>query len=170
MTTPAKDALLAEELLIVRNSGEIPEIAFHGSLYFLTEDEEGPRIELTTKDIRQLEKEVIGRYRTIMLRDLEPANRDKRHYRGIKRCIFNWQRLEFFLARQGLDRATELRREIAEQLSAFLHNEALENRKGLRAASINCTPAELTAFCRLLGIEADQLPAAWQDLCQQADN
>jgi hypothetical protein len=32
---------LADELLIVRHSGEIPEVALHGSIFFLTREPNG---------------------------------------------------------------------------------------------------------------------------------
>lgn len=165
MTMPDKETLLAEELLIVRNSGEIPEIAFHSALHYLTTDPEGPGLVLDASDIRQLETQVIARYREIMQRDLNPANRDLRLYRGIRRCIYNWERLGKFCGRQGLPCDEELQREIAGLLCAFLHQEAREVGAGLRTSSVNCTGAELADFCRLMDIDAGQLPAAWQDLC-----
>lgn len=165
MTMLDKESLLAEELLIVRNSGEIPEIAFHSALHYLTTDPEGPQLTLAAEDIRQLEEQVVARYREIMLRDLDPANRDLRLYRGIRRCIYNWERLGKFCARQGLGCDEELRREIAAALCAFLHNEALEVREGLRASSVNCTAQELADLCEALAVEVHQLPAGWQQLC-----
>lgn len=37
-----KEGYLFDEVLILQDSGEIPEIAYHTSLYYLTEDPEGP--------------------------------------------------------------------------------------------------------------------------------
>ncbi|MEW6594545.1 MAG: hypothetical protein AB1413_06720 [Thermodesulfobacteriota bacterium] len=163
--TPDKETLLDEELLLVRNSGEIPEIAFHSALHYLAADPDGPGLTLSAADIRLLEKQVVARYREILLRDLDPANRDLRLYRGIKRCIFNWGRLGKFCGRQGLACDEALRREIGAALCAFLHNEALEVREGLRASSVNCTAQELTTLCEALAVEAHHLPAGWQKLC-----
>ena len=42
-----RNALMEEELLLVRHSGEIPEVALHASLHFLCDDEEGPRLILS---------------------------------------------------------------------------------------------------------------------------
>lgn len=170
MTIPDKETLLSEELLIVRTAGEIPEIAFHGALHYLTTDPDGPGLTLDPADIRRLEEEVVARYREIMLRDLDPANRELRLYRGIRRCLFNWERLGKFYGRQGLAGDDALRQEIAERLCAFLHNEALEVREGLRSSSVNCTAAELTLFCRLLALDTDRLPATWEHLCQQPED
>ena len=72
-----KKAYIAEEAFMVLHSGEIPEIALHSSLYYLTEDPEGPGLILTAADILPLKQEVVKRYQEIILRDLEPKNRDK---------------------------------------------------------------------------------------------
>ena len=168
MTTITKDALLAEEELIVRHAGEIPEIVFHSALHYLTRDQEGPALALDAADIRRLEEQVIARYREILLRDLDPANRDLRIYRGIRRCIFNWERLDKFLARQGRPDPPGLREEVAHRLGAFLHNEELERREGVRSAAINCTAAELEAFCRQLDV-TQELPLAWQEFCSASE-
>jgi len=165
MTMLDKKSLLNEELLLVRDSGEIPEIAFHGALHYLTADPEGPRITLAAAEIRRLEEQVIARYREILLRDLDPANRDLRLYRGIRRCIYNWERLGKFRARQGLPCDKALRQEIATALSAFLHNEAVEVREGVRASSVNCTAPELAAMCEALAVVPAALPAGWEKLC-----
>ena len=41
MTTPNKLELLADEELIIRDGGEMPEVTFHNSLYYLTKDHDG---------------------------------------------------------------------------------------------------------------------------------
>jgi len=142
--------LLAEETLIIRHSGEIPEIAFHGSLYYLRHDPQGPGLDLTTEEIELLRQEVLARYRKIILRDLDPQNRDKSLYRGLKRCICNWERLEKFCRRQSLPVGEALRLEVARALAFFLSQEESEVRAGLRSSSINCDPQELQDFVRKL--------------------
>ena len=165
MNPADKDTLLADEALIIRHAGEIPEIAFHSALHYLTSDPDGPGLTLEPAEIRGLEEEVIARYREILRRDLDPVNRGLRIYRGIRRCIWNWERLGKFLKRQGRPEPPGLREEMAGRLAAFLENEAREICPGRRASSLNCTAAELAAFCQLLGIAAGQLPAGWLDLC-----
>lgn len=145
--------LLSQETLIVRHSGEIPEIAFHGSLYYLGQDPEGPGLELTQGEIALLRQEALARYREIILRDLNPENRDKSLYRGLKRCICNWERLGKFCRRQSIPLCETVRREVAQALHLFLHREKNEVRAGLRTSSINCTPEELRAFIREIGGE-----------------
>ena len=107
MTEP--DSWLTEELLIVRHSGEIPEIAFHSSLYYLCEDPDGPQLTLGQNELDLLRQQVVARYREILLRDLSPENRDARIFRGLKRCIFNWERLGKFCTRQEMEIEAPLR-------------------------------------------------------------
>ena len=156
MTEP--DSWLTEELLIVRHSGEIPEIAFHSSLYYLCEDPEGPQLTLGQQELDLLRRQVVARYREILLRDLSPENRDARIFRGLKRCIFNWERLGKFCARQTMEIEATLRQEIAEALRCFLQQEANEVRAGLRQSCLNCTREELDGFAREIGVGPEELP------------
>ncbi|MBU2537839.1 MAG: hypothetical protein KKH22_05330 [Proteobacteria bacterium] len=155
MTDP--ESLLAEEILIVRHSGEIPEIAFHGSLYYLCEDPDGPQLTLTEKERDILRRQVVARYRDILLRDLNPENRDATIYRGLKRCIFNWERLGKFCKRQGMT-VEDVRQEIAGALRSFLHQEANEVRAGFRQSCLNCTKEELAVFAGAIGVRPEELP------------
>jgi len=155
---PETENLLAEELLIVRHSGEIPEIAFHGSLHYLCEDPAGPQLTLNPEELDSLRQQAVARYREILLRDLNPENRDATIYRGMKRCIFNWERLGKFCVRQELEIEEALRLEIAEALCSFLRQEANEVRAGLRQSCLNCTREELDAFTKEIGVMPEQLP------------
>ena len=158
------ESLLAEELLIVRHSGEIPEIAFHSSLYYLCEDPAGPQLTLSQEELDSLRQQAVARYREIMLRDLDPKNRDARIYRGLKRCIFNWERLGKFCTRQEMT-VEDVRQEIAEALRCFLHQEADEVRAGLRQSCLNCTKEELDGFAREIGVLPEQMPEGIERLC-----
>ncbi len=68
MESQEREALLAEEALIILHSGEIPEIAFHSSLYYLAEDPDGPKLTLAAEEIVPLQQAVSSRYREIILR------------------------------------------------------------------------------------------------------
>ena len=162
-----KQSLLEEEVLIVRHAGEIPEIAFHSSIYYLTKDEEGPGLALDSEDLNLLRAQVVARYREIMLRDLDPENRDKSIYRGVKRCIFNWERLGKFLKRERLAREAALKEEIARTLCRFLEQECSEVREGTRRSCLNCTWPELVEFAASLGIEQKMLPADLPGYCHR---
>jgi hypothetical protein len=142
--------LLTEETLIIRHSGEIPEIAFHGSLYYLGQDPHGPGLDLAAEEIELLRQAVLARYREIILRDLNPENRDKPLYRGLQRCICNWERLEKFCRRQSLPVCETLRLSVAGALDLFLRQEEREVQAGSRTSSINCGPEELQNFVRKL--------------------
>ncbi|MDF1577058.1 MAG: hypothetical protein P1P81_01290, partial [Desulfobulbales bacterium] len=97
-----KNPHLDDELLMVRDSGEIPEVALHGSIYFLSRDPNGPGIDLAPQELRLLKEMAAARYREIIRRDLSPECRDKSHYRGVGRCIANWHRMERFCRRERL--------------------------------------------------------------------
>lgn len=160
-----KQELLAEETLIVRHSGEIPEIAFHGSIFYLTQDDDGPGIELTQDERALLQEQVLARYREIILRDLTPENRDKSIYRGVKRAIFNWERLGKFCRRESLGIEEALRQEVAEALCSFLAQEYDEVREQLRTSSLNCTHTELCGFAEALGLASARIPDGIKSLC-----
>jgi hypothetical protein len=162
-----REEILDEEILIIRHSGEIPEITFHSSLYYLSQDPEGPHLQLTAEDLALLREQVIERYREIMLRDLDPDNRDKSIYRGIKRCIFNWERLGKFCLREKLAVGKHLQQEITSALRAFLHQEALEVRDGLRVSCINCSNEELLEFTEQIDLPLQELPANLGQLCPE---
>ena len=163
-----RESLLAEEILIVRHSGEIPEIAFHSSLYYLCEDPAGPQLTLREKELDILRQQVVARYRDILLRDLSPENRDARIYRGLKRCIFNWERLGKFSVRQAMA-VEDVRQEIAAALHTFLHQEAAEVRAGFRQSCLNCSKEELEGFAGKIGVRPEQLPNDLELLfCPQA--
>ncbi len=155
---------LVDELLIVRHSGEIPEVALHGSLYYLTQDPEGPGLVLDPREIKALKSMVMERYREIIRRDLDPANRDKPLYRGLARAAVNWRRLVRFCRNEGLA-VDGQRTVIGRDFLDFVRREAAEVAAGLRLSSINCSIAELRVLTTDLGLDPDNLPAAWEKLC-----
>jgi hypothetical protein len=156
--------ILAEEAFLVLNSGEIPEVALHSSLHYLTADPEGPGINLVDEDILPLKDAVIGRYRTIILRDLTPENRGLRIYRGLARARANWQRLCRFCQRERKDIET-LRAEVALALSDFIVRELTDVQGGSRVSCVNCTVPELAELTAALGLLPADLPAGWEGLC-----
>jgi len=159
-----KGSLLADEFLLVRHSGEIPEVALHSSLYYLTEDPNGPGITLAAGDLSLLKDAVEGRYREIILRDLDPENRDKGLYRGLARCLANWQRLSRFCRREGRD-IRAIRLEVAKALQRFIARELRDVQSGRRISCINCSADELRQLAGDLYLADDDLPDGWQFLC-----
>lgn len=159
-----KIALLADEELLIRDGGEMPEVTFHSSIYYLTEDAEGPQINLNDDDLKYLKQAVIKGYSRIILRDLEPENRDQGHYRGLERCRVNWQRLARFCACEQLD-VEGPRGEIIAALKNFMIREVAEVREGLRCSSVNCSSQAISSLLDNLGLGPDELPEGWQNIC-----
>ncbi len=108
-----------EEAEIIRHSGEIPEVAFWNSIYYLTSDEEGPLLKLTSQEIRHLKKAVVERYLIIIERDLTVENIGKSFYRGVSRAMVNWERLSSFARREGFSQEA-LRQQVIEKFRRFL--------------------------------------------------
>ena len=166
MTPEERTAILEEETLILGDSGEIPEIAFHSTLHYLTEDEQGPEMVLTSEELELLQDAALFRYREIVLRDLDPANRDLGIYRGVRRTIYNWQRMLDFCNRIGRD-ASSSKKTVGKALADFLAKELADVKKGDRISSVNCTVQQLLGFAAMLDVSPDSLPAGWQNLCPE---
>ncbi len=157
--------IIDDELLIVRHSGEIPEIILCASLYYLQDDSEGPGLVIDEDELRYLQDEGLARSREIILRDLDPDNRDLGLYRGVKRSIANYRRHHNFLVRLGR-KDEDIRAVTAQAFLDFVCRELEDNQSGLRASSLNCTLVELLDFMDTLKISPTLLPAGWEKLCQ----
>lgn len=163
MTTDKKN-ILSEEAFLILHSGEIPEVAYYGSIHYLTEDPEGPLLNIEPRDLTSLEEAVVRRYRTIILRDLMPENRDMSIYRGLKRCAANWKRLVNFSDKRSID-ISSIRKEVIEALKDFLRQEIMDVSSGKRKTCINCSYSVLTELAYGLGLSRDDLPARIEMLC-----
>lgn len=164
ITKRDRTELLAEEAFMILHSGEIPEVAMHSSLYYLTKDPEGPGLAVEEGELLPLKDAVVGRYRDILLRDLTPENRDKGLYRGLARCIANWQRLCRFCRQEQRD-VSGLREEVAAALIRFLVRELEDVNKGGRVSCVNCTAEQLEQLAADLHLSPADLPAGWRSLC-----
>ena len=168
MINNEREYILEEELLLVRHSGEIPEVALHGSLYYLCEDTEGPRFILSDEELQPLQDAALERYREIILRDLNAANRDLPLFRGIKRALHNWYRFVRFSEKVGRPYG-DFRARTAKALSTYLQQELDDVRSGNRTSSVNCTTEALVTFAQTLGIDPTAAPmGAWVCLCEKA--
>jgi hypothetical protein len=161
-----RGGLLEEEVLLVRHSGEIPEVALHSSLYYLREDDEGPRLRLTDEEIGHLEEAALARYQEIIMRDLDPANRNRSLFRGIRRANHNWYRFVRFCHKSGRS-YEEFRLLAADALLEYLRLELMEAGIGEYEPSINCSADALLTFALAMGIDQADLPAGWAGLCEQ---
>lgn len=167
LSAEERSALLEDEQLIIRNSGEIPEVAMHSSLYYLSCDPEGPGLKLSTDEVQGLALMVVERYRVIILRDLTPENRRERIYRGLARSAVNWQRLAKFCASRSLS-LEKIRQEIAPSLIRFLEQELDEvTKQCLSSSCINCSKKILITMAKSLGLDPEALPQGWEGLCPE---
>ena len=150
-----RQELLDNEWHAVRDSGEIPEVAYHSSLYYLTTDENGPRLQLSDEEIDRLLDAARCRYRDIILRDMLPENRGKSFYRGLKRSMENWRRFTVFHERYKVE-LLALQREAASALQVFLASEIADGI--FPSASLNCSFQEVLFFAHELGLLRHELP------------
>jgi hypothetical protein len=166
MTPEDRGAILEEEMIILRNSGEIPEIALYTSLYYLEKDEEGPQISLSEEELHQLYDAALARAREIVLRDLDPDNRDLGLYRGPARSIVNWQRLRDFCRRINRE-CPGFNKTVLQAFASFIQRELQDVQAGKRCSSVNCSVEELNIFFRDLRVETATLPSGWPSLCKK---
>ena len=146
-----RESYLQQEVDWIENSGEMPEVAFYESLYYLTEEEEGPKLILTSSDIKLLEDAVVNRFKTIILRDLEFANRRSSIFRGLKRAIINYNRLKKYQKKKNrVD--IDLKKEIGCSLIEYIRCECEDISDKRHYRTINCTIEELEQFAEELGV------------------
>lgn len=169
MITEERELIIQEELLIIRDSGEIPEIVFHSTLEYLTHDAEGPLMVLAEEELSALHEAVIARYLEIICRDLTADNRTLSLFRGVERARVNWARLQKFCKRIQVDSA-QYREVVGQALIAFITLECNEKRAGQTSQSFNCSPVHLCDFITALQIPPQQLPQDWQGLCALAES
>ena len=160
-----REFFLEEEWVLVRNSGEIPEVALHASFHYLCEDTEGPQLVLTVEEKVVLHQAALARYEEIILRDLDPKNRDLRLFRGIRRANHNWYRYARFCDQIGHD-YQEFMDQAGQSLLDYLHQEVPEVHSGQRQPSVNCNSEALLTFALALGKEVGDLPAGWEEVCE----
>ncbi len=149
--------LLENEWLIVRNSGEIPEITYHASLYHLEKDPLGPGAELTNVQKQHLKDAAVERYHEIILRDIQIGNFPKTIYRGVRRTIYNWHRYQAFCARQGLE-CRKFRQTVATTLLHFLEQGVNAVGESLPEQFLNCRFDELRQFAEELHVKKEKIP------------
>ena len=145
-----------EEAFLILHSGEIPEVAFYSSIHWLTQDPEGPRLELLSEEILHLKRSVLARYRKILLRDLDPRMRGRRAYRGLARAKVNWERLKAFAERECLP-YDGIREEARAGLLNLLQAE-LRDRAAGRGHPVNLDWEGFVELAGELGLSISDLP------------
>lgn len=164
MTREERERLLEDEWLIVRHSGEIPEIVYHSSLHYLTKESDGPLLSLTEEELESLKNVAVLRYQEIILRDLVIENFHKSVYRGVRRTLYNWQRWKVFLLRQSIE-CDAFQAVAAQALIQFLEQGVLAAGKSLPGNFINCRADQLLAFAAELGVSPERLPHGIARFC-----
>ena len=158
------DAILVidDEVLLIENGGELPEVAMYGCLYFLRHDPDGLGREPSAEEARRLKLAVVEGYRRIIVRDLTLANRGQGHYRGLARCLVNWGRMRRFCKREGIDPGP-VAAEMRDLLSGFIAAEREEFlARRLYSQSLNCSAKEIIELCQQIGLHPVLLPPDWQ--------
>lgn len=161
-----KRAYLEEEAFMILKSGELPEVAYHASIYHLGEDPEGPGLKLDAKELMPLKDSVVKCYKQIILRDLNPKNRDKSIYRGLERAAINWERLSRFALKEKID-LNDIKNEVRKRLLTFLSRECEDVSLGRKPSSINCPYRAIAFLASELGIYENQLPKNLKNICPQ---
>ena len=147
----SKENYMQQEIDWIENSGETPEVAFYETLYYLKEEEDGPKLVLTSSDIERLEDAVINRYITIILRDLKFTNRRSSIFRGLKRAIINYNRLKKYQKKKNrIDPG--MKKEIGRFLIEYIRCECEDISDKRHYRTINCTQEELEQFAEELGV------------------
>ncbi len=161
-----RQEIMDDEWLVVRHSGEIPEIALHSALHYLTADPEGPGLQLSVDELQFLRAAATERFSEIILRDLNYDHVELPIYRGLKRVVYNWDRFQAFCQRQAVDPGP-VRKQAAAELRRKLALSQAEPE--LRQPFFNCTCTELTVLLEDLGLEDLPLPSSLVCLCLPGD-
>ncbi|MBU0681657.1 MAG: hypothetical protein KKD73_09565 [Proteobacteria bacterium] len=159
----SRQELLAEELFMLTAGGEMPEVAFHSAVYYLTKDKDGPALELGEEDIALLKGAVVQRYTAIVLRDLCPENKHTSIFRGLKRSAANWQRLVAYAARENIDLAA-IQIHVAQALLNFLQHEYDAVICRGEVGCVNCSQERLVDYANTLGVVLDREIEQWRKL------
>lgn len=155
MVNAERRDMIEEEAWLIRDSGEIPEVAFHAALHYLADDPEGPGLVLTDAETDLLRRAVVDRFRFILWRDLDTDNRGKPLYRGLARAAANWRRLVVFQDRHNLAPDPEFAVRTAERLAALLEREMEDRAAG--SGALNCPWTEVAAFAAELELAPERL-------------
>ncbi|WP_417909637.1 hypothetical protein [Candidatus Electronema sp. PJ] len=164
MLPETRALLIEDELVLLADSGELPEVAYHSALWHLCGNSDGPHLLLTEAEKQQLQDAALRRWQQIILRDLDPARRDCRSWRGPLRSFYNWERYLTFCQRIRREPDASFRERVATALTTFLSQEITDQRSGTRPSSLNCSNTELLTYACQLGLAEDTLPADWNTL------
>ena len=162
------DEIVENEWYIVRNSGEIPEIAYNSSVYYLTRSPSGPQLVLSKEWLEKLRDAAVVRYLEIILRDLDHTNVGASIYRGIARSICNYNRFCAFCTRLQLD-PEAVGESAAKALALFLQQEHSQLKDSESSSTLNCNFRDLKDYAEALGVEFHSCYFSLQKTCHGPD-
>lgn len=115
--------VLNEIEFILYEGGEIPEVCFWNSYFYLTSPPpQGLGLHLSEEEIKALKLAVLNRYLLLIKRDLTYEFIDKPFYRGLGRAIVNLRRLKKFIENSDLTpeiKPTILKKKIKNMFKEF---------------------------------------------------
>jgi len=161
-TDVVREDIIEDEVFHIIKAGELPEVAYHSTLYHLSGDPEGPGIVPVQEEVNKFKWAVVECYKNIIFRDITPENRQKRRYRGLQRASINLNRLLRFINKESMV-IGDLLEEISMKTLFFLQNEIKECSEG-KASSINCSYETLKKFTEKLKI-SHLIPPDIKELC-----
>ncbi|MCD6319229.1 MAG: hypothetical protein J7M03_00955 [Candidatus Desulfofervidaceae bacterium] len=148
---------IEEEREIITHAGELPEVALYASLYYLTEDPEGPHLVLTPEEVAFLKEGVIEGYKKIILRDLNLKMRGENIFRGTERAIINYRRLKRFAKKERIG-INNLIPEIAQALITYMEIEIKDPYlKTHSLRTVNCSKKDWEWFIKELNLTPSHL-------------
>lgn len=112
-----------EEVAAVAHAGEMPEVARAEAFHYLTEDPEGPGLDLTSAEMAALDQATVQAYGRLLRRDLNYRTAGRRPWRGLNRAAANLERATAFMTRNRLDWPREGRTDLVSLLENFLNQE-----------------------------------------------
>jgi len=176
MSRPRQE-VLEEEWLIVRHSGEIPEIALHSALYYLTDDPDGPRLQLSGEERESLQEAAATRYHEIMHRFVAFCKRqDRTDYtstepdkarRSLHGQILRHRSATTEALLHLVQKSRQSNGKTSTDAGRSLSIYGADDTGPSLACSFNCTFHEFTLFARELGITEEQLPPDIHLFCRE---
>ncbi|MCF8031702.1 MAG: hypothetical protein K9K66_01080 [Desulfarculaceae bacterium] len=136
-------AWLEDEILLVENSGEMPQVALAESLHHLGE--------MSREERGLLRAAAVRAYLNIIERDLEPAHVGQSLFRGLERAGDNLERLRAFLGTLGWQPPPGRWAALAPRLAAYLEAEEQALDQGREYAS--ASPEQVRRVAGLVGLD-----------------
>ncbi|MEN8257369.1 MAG: hypothetical protein ABFS09_05855 [Thermodesulfobacteriota bacterium] len=158
-----RQELIDDEAFMLADGGEMPEVAFHSALYYLTKDDEGPCLTLSQEEVSILKRAVVRRYNAIVLRDLCPENKSMSIYRGLERSADNWQRLKSYANQENID-ISQVQAQAAKALVNFIKHEYDAVVCKGEVCCVNCSQERLSAYAKSLGVVLESEVEEWHKL------